>query len=174
MFNVQGAYPQNCMAESPRNSISRAANPIPDEGEEETKSVFAVAKKYPRAGSRLVEAVADPGAEESVAPPNAFPGEIRASAMSKAGGKYKAANDIRIPNLGHVCGLGFQIADVERALIAVSHLAAARNGVTFKAQGGEIENIKTGRKITLVTRGGMHVFRTWVAARFSGFPGLGS
>ena len=28
-----------------------------------------------------------------------FPGELHASAMSKAGGKHKAANDIRIPNL---------------------------------------------------------------------------
>ena len=44
---------------------------------------------------------------------------------------------------GHVCGMVFQIADVEGSLIAASHLAAAGNRA-FKAQGGDIENIKTG------------------------------
>ena len=68
--------------------------------ENEAKSVCAIAKDTPRAGFRLVEAVVDSGAEESVTPPNVFPGEIHASAMSKMGGKYKAANGTRIPNLG--------------------------------------------------------------------------
>ena len=31
-------------------------------------------------------------------------------------------------------------------------MAAAGNGVIFKAQGGEIEHIKTGRKMTLVKK----------------------
>ena len=66
--------------------------------EEEPKSVLAIAKDTPRAGSRLVETVVDSGAEESVTPPNVFPGKIHA--MSKTGGKYKAANGTRIPNLG--------------------------------------------------------------------------
>ena len=47
-----------------------------------------------------MEAVVDSGAEESEAPPNVFPGEIHASAMSKTGGKYKAAAGTRVPNLG--------------------------------------------------------------------------
>ena len=72
--------------------------------EEETKSVCAIAKDTPRAGFRLVEAAVDSGAEESVAPPNVFPGEMRGSAMSKTGGKYKAANGTRIPNLGQQKG----------------------------------------------------------------------
>ena len=41
--------------------------------EEWTKSVCAVAKDTPSAGSRLVEAVVDSGAEASVAPPKGFP-----------------------------------------------------------------------------------------------------
>ena len=104
----------------------------------------AVAKDTPTTGSCLVEAVVDSGAEESLAPPNAFAGEIHASAMSKAGVKHKAANVTRIPNLGqekvrfrsdegHLCSVG-QVA---------SQVAAAGNRVTFMAQGGEIENIKT-------------------------------
>ena len=37
-----------------------------------------------------------------------------------------------------------KIADVERSLMAASQVAAAGNRVTFKAHGGDIENIKTG------------------------------
>ena len=125
--------------------------------EEETRSVCAIAKDTPRAGFRLVDAAVHSGAEESVKPSNVFPGEIHASVMSKTGGKYNAANGIRSPNLGQqkvrfhndegqVCGMGFQVADVERPLIAASQLAAAGHRVTFKAQGGEIEHIKSGRK----------------------------
>ena len=86
--------------------------------EAETKSVCAIAKDTPRRGFRLVEAVVDSGAEESVAPPNVFPGEIHASATSKPGGKYQAATGTRILNLGQqhvrfhndegqVAGMGF-------------------------------------------------------------------
>ena len=74
--------------------------------------------------------------------------------MSKVGGTHKAADGTRMLNLGqqnvrfrihegHVCGMVFQIADVEGSLIAASQLAAAGNRA-FKAQGGDIENIKTG------------------------------
>ena len=44
----------------------------------------AVAKYTPRSGFRQVEAVVDPGSEESVTPPNVFPGEIRASAFNSS------------------------------------------------------------------------------------------
>ena len=77
--------------------------------EAETKSVVAVAKDIPRAGH----------------------GEYHASDMSKVGGTHKAADGTRMLNLGqqnvrfrihegHVCGLVFQIADVEGSLIAAS------------------------------------------------------
>ena len=61
-------------------------------------------------------------------------------------------------------------ADVERPLIVPSQLAAAGNRVTCKAQGGEIEHIKTGRKMTLVRKGGIYVLRMRVAANAPGFP----
>ena len=71
----------------------------------------------PRAGFRWVEAVVDSGTEASAAPPNVFPREIHASATHKTGGKHKAANGTRIPNLGpqkirfhddegQICGVG--------------------------------------------------------------------
>ncbi len=48
----------------------------------------------------LSEAVVDSGADESVAPPNAVLGKVESSAVSRAGGRYKATNGTRIPNLG--------------------------------------------------------------------------
>ena len=46
----------------------------------------------------VLEAVVDSGAEESVAPPGFFAAEMVPSPMSKAGGKYRAANGTRIRN----------------------------------------------------------------------------
>ena len=63
-----------------------------------------------------------------------------------------------------------QVADIERPLIAASQLAAAGNRVTFKAQGGEIEHINSGRKMMLVKKGGIYVLRMWVAANDPNFP----
>jgi hypothetical protein len=83
----------------------------------------------------LVEAVVDSGAEESASPPKIFPGSIVPSAMSRSGGKYRAAKGARIPNRqqkvmlmnddGQKCGTTFQIADVEGPLICASQLAAS-------------------------------------------------
>ena len=115
----------------------------------------------------MVEAVIDSGAEESVAPPGLFPGRVVPSAMSRAGGKYRAANDARIPNLGqlrvsfatregHRCGLPFQIAAVERPLIAVSQLAAAGNTVTLLKDHGTVRHDATGRELRLQRKGGVY------------------
>ena len=101
--------------------------------ENETQSVCATAKDTPRTRFYLVEAVVDSGTEESVTPPNVFPREIHASALSKTGSKCKTANSTRIPNLGQqkvrfhndknqIFGIGFQIADVERPLTARRNL----------------------------------------------------
>jgi hypothetical protein len=70
----------------------------------------------------VLEAVVDSGAEESVAPPGFFAAEMVPSPMSKAGGKYRAANGTRIRNLGqqkvafttaegHKCTMPFQVAE---------------------------------------------------------------
>ena len=124
---------------------------------------------------RMIEAVIDSGAEESVAPPGVFPGPVTPSAMSRAGLKYKAANGPRIPNLGqqkvlfrpsegHTCGMPFQVAEVERPLIAVSQLAAAGNEVTLDKNDGVIRCKGTGRTIKLERKGGVYILRMWVAS----------
>ena len=60
----------------------------------------AVAKEPARPGYKLVEAVLDSGAEESVSLPKFFPGLVVPSTMSKAGGSYRVANGQRVPNIG--------------------------------------------------------------------------
>ena len=71
-----------------------------------------------------------------------------------------------------------QVADVERPLIAVSHLSEAGNVVTLGKEGGTIVNAKTGRKIHLQRKGNLYVLRMWVREKenpkphgvASGFP----
>jgi hypothetical protein len=121
-------------------------------------------------GSRIIEAVVDSGAEESVAPPKVFPGRLEPSPMSRAGGRYRAANGARIPNLGQMkvsfineeggrCGTLFQVAEVERPLISASQLTASGNQVIFDGNGGRIVNTRTGRTMQLHRRGGVYVLR---------------
>ena len=124
-------------------------------------SLNALGKQTPGC---LVEAVVDSGAVNSVAPLDVFPGELKASEMSKDGKKYRGPDGSRIPNLGqkdvefvsdegHKCGLTWQIADVERPLIAVSHLSEAGNEVVLKKHGGEVINEKSGKRIKLQRKG---------------------
>jgi hypothetical protein len=147
--------------------------------------VGAVAKDEVDKKMRVIEAVVDSGAEESVAPPGCFPGVVGPSRMSRAGGKYRAANGARIPNLGQVkvpfvneeggkCGIMFQVAEVERPLISATQLAASGNAVIIDNKGGRIMNLKTKKVMNLVKRGGVYVLRMRVKADPApGFPGPG-
>jgi hypothetical protein len=147
--------------------------------------VGAVAKDNADGKTRIVEAVVDSGAEESVAPPGCFPGVVVPSRMSRAGGKYRAANGARIPNLGQQkvsfvnedggkCGILFQIAEVERPLISATQLAASGNSVIITGKGGKIVNDKSGKVMRLTRRGGVLVLRMRIPAESGpGFPGPG-
>ena len=121
----------------------------------------------------LIEAVVDSGATNSVAKKGVFRGAVKPSAMSKAGKGYQGPDGGRIPNHGqtdvsfepdegHKCGLTFQIADVERPLIAVSHLSEAGNEVRLWKTGGEVTHLASGRKIKIQRKGGVYVMRMWV------------
>ena len=120
------------------------------------------------ARSEIIEAVVDSGAEDSVAPPGLFPGEVLPSPMSREGRRYRAANGSPIPNLGQtlahfwdadgaVCGIPFQVAQVERPLISVSRMAAAGCRVSFEGDAGEILHVASGRRLPLVRRSGVYV-----------------
>jgi hypothetical protein len=132
----------------------------------------AVAEKK-SVGGRWVEAAIDSGAVHSVAPPGFFPGATRPSPWSRAGRGYRAANGTRIKNLGQIdvpfataegfkCRLPFQVAEVEQALLSVSHLTSAGNIVQFGDTDGNIVNRTTGRSIALERRGGIYIMKMWI------------
>ena len=139
-------------------------------------------------GWRTITAVVDSGAEETVAPPDTFPGKVRTSEMQRTGGRYRAANGARIPNLGevsaafsteegHPCALKFQVAGVERPLISVAQLTRSGHKVEFGATTGQIVHMATGRRMRLHKVGGTYVLKmrikegtaTGAAAGVSGF-----
>jgi hypothetical protein len=124
-------------------------------------------------GHELVEAVLDSGAVNSVTNETTLDAEIKPSEMSKAGKKYRGPDGSRIPNFGQQdvqfvtdegfkCGLTMQVADVERPLIAVSHLSEAGNDVILNKSGGKVVNLKTGKTIAVHRKGNLYVLRMWV------------
>ena len=66
-----------------------------------------------------------------------------------------------------VCtGLTWQVADIDRPLIAGTQVTKAGNRVTLDATGGLITNLKTGQTIRLHRRGddegGVYILQMWV------------
>ena len=95
--------------------------------------------------------------------------------MSRSGKRYHGPDGSPIPNLGqldvgfkteegHLCSLTWQVAQIERPLVAVSHLSASGHQVVLGKDGGEIRHLATGRRIRLHRRGGIYVLRMWVPA----------
>ena len=93
--------------------------------------------------------------------------------MQRTGGRYRAANGARIPNLGqqlasfrtpegHGCSLRFQMAAVERPLVSVSQLARTGHRVEFGATDGHIVHVESGRRIKLQKTGGVYLLRMLV------------
>jgi len=135
--------------------------------------IFAMAVN-PSVEERIIDVVVDSGAVQSVAPPGLFPGKVVPSPMSTSGRTFRAANGSRIKNLGqvrvnftsqegHRCSLPFQVAEVEHALLSVSHLARVGNVVELHADGGRITNPTTGKTMELERRGGVYLLRLRVA-----------
>ena len=90
--------------------------------------------------------------------------------MPRAGGRFRAANGSRIPNLGqqlvpfttaegYTCSLRFQIAGVERPLVSVSQLAKSGHTVEFLRDQAIIVHKASGRKMSLPRVGGVYVLR---------------
>ena len=88
--------------------------------------------------------------------------------MSKAGGRYRAANGSRIPNLGqqdvafqppegYRCNLQFQVAEVTRPLISVSKLGRAGHTAVFEEKSGYILNNRTQKRIQLLRLDGVYI-----------------
>jgi len=117
------------------------------------------------AGTQVVRAVVDSGANESVTPPGLFPEPVVPSAMSRAGLSYASANGGEIANLGrttvkfatlagHKMGIHFQVGEgLTQPLVSVAGLVDAGNVVTFDKTGGWIHSLQTGRRIRLPREG---------------------
>ena len=125
-------------------------------------------------GGRIVEAIVDSGAVHSVTPPELFPGRMTSSPWSRAGRGYRAANGTGIKNLGqvdvpfctaegHKCQIPFQVAEVEKPLLSVTHLTAAGNRVELGHTDGRVVNLKTGRSIALERRNGTYIMKMLIA-----------
>ena len=95
--------------------------------------------------------------------------------MSRAGACHRAASGAPVPNLGeqdvkfltnegYSAEIPFQLADIERPLIAVSALAKAGNTVELTEDGGTITHRATGKVTGIQRRGGTYVLRMWVPA----------
>ena len=90
--------------------------------------------------------------------------------MSRSGGRFRAANGTRIPNLGpqmatfttaegRPCSLRFQIAGVERPLVSVSQLARTGHAVEFGRDMAEVTHRASGRRLQLPRVGGVYVLK---------------
>ena len=99
--------------------------------------------------------------------------------MQRAGGRYRAANGSRLPNLGQQVAafrtteglarsLRFQIAGVERPLISVAQLARTGHRVEFGADEGHIVHVPSGQKLRLQREGGVYLLRMMVKDPGSG------
>ena len=97
--------------------------------------------------------------------------------MSKAGKRYRGPDKSPIPNLGEIdgrfmtgegicTGLTYQVAAIERPLIAGTQVTKMGHQVTLNADGGLITNLKTGETIRLHRRGdaegGVYILQMWV------------
>ena len=100
--------------------------------------------------------------------------------MQRAGGRDRAANGSRLPNLGQQVAafrtseglsrsLRFQLAGVERPLISVAQLARTGHRVEFGADEGHIVRAPSGQRLRLQRAGGVYLLRMMVRG-----PGAGA
>jgi hypothetical protein len=121
-----------------------------------------------------IEALLDSGAGECVCGPQHFAGVSVNSAAGRAGAgvEYICADGGRIPNIGeklvggvsdegHKLSINFQVACVDRPLIAVSKLTAAGHDVWFGKTYGVITNGATGQSTVFKKKNGVYVLKMW-------------
>ena len=137
--------------------------------------------------AKVLQAVVDSGAEDTVFPPSAVPPDaVEPSVMSKKGLKYTAANGAAIANLGQlmlrfaasngsICAMPAQVAEVQKPLVSVSRLAEAGNDVIFGEAGGVIRHRASGRELPLRKSGNVYYLDMQLSppGKPSGFAGQG-
>lgn len=124
----------------------------------------------------------DSGAEESVWPKNWLP-EIPTETAGAALKQFAAANGQETGHYGRtvvkvrrggcpdVVGLGFEVTDVARPLVAVRRIIEKGNDGVFERGEGTIVNRARGPEIPLERRGGLCVLRGDFLVELEGFVG---
>ena len=93
--------------------------------------------------------------------------------MSKLGLCFTGPAGEEIPNLGEQdafwesdegvkCKLCIQLSDVDRVLLAGTELADNGFEIILRKRDGLIRNIRTGKTIKLIRKGGVYIVRMWV------------
>ena len=81
-----------------------------------------------------------------------------------------------LDEVGAPCGLPWQVADIDRPLMAGTQVTAAGNTVVLKEAGGSITNDASGRQIKIHKRGdaegGVHIIKMWVPIGDTPQPGF--
>ena len=128
-------------------------------------------------GWKAVSILIDSGASDSVAPKSFFPNiPVMETNASKSGLTYTAVGGHKIRNegmsrpvfyteTGKPIVMNFQIAEVSKALGAVSRIAGKNNRVVFddpNTVGSFIENKTTGKKTPLRQHNGVYYMDVWV------------
>ena len=125
-----------------------------------------------------VRSVMDSGCGVSVAPPGMCPEHpIEESEGSRRGQEFMSASEDTIPNLGEQklnvlldngkeTAIKYQIADVSRALNAVTEICDAGhpdhgNRVIFGRRGGMIVNLETGKTTPFQREGNIYCLDYW-------------
>ena len=132
-----------------------------------------------RPGYKLVEGIVDSGAAKSTCGKDVFPGEVRPSEMSKLGLAFSGPDGSEIPNLGEQdaswesdeginCKMVIQLSDVDRILLSGTELADNGFEIALRKRDGFIKNLRTGKTIKLLRKGGVYIVRMWV--KTSGVP----
>jgi hypothetical protein len=121
-----------------------------------------------------VQSVMDSGCGCSVAPPGMCPSyPINESEASLRGQEFTSASEHDLPNLGEQVlqvvmedgketTLSYAIADVSRALNAVTEVCDQGNRVIFGRGGGVIENLQTGKQTPFKREGNIYALEYWV------------
>ena len=135
----------------------------------EIKPVFEVSKnRY-----RMIHAILDSGASESVMPPGILTDYPKAEGKAfQDSVKYTTADGGIIPNQGErlisffsreqtPCKVRFQITDVKRPLLAVSALTASGHTVEFNDDGGKVR-LTNGKEIGFIKQNGVYLLEMWV------------
>ena len=127
-----------------------------------------------------IEVTVDSGAVDTVGPPTVAPGiPIRETAASRSGMHYRAANNMKSPNLGEKkiegineegqdVGMTIQVAKVNKVLASVGRMCEAGNKVVFDdEEGSYIMNKKTGKVTKFEKRNGVYNFNLMIPKELS-------